>query len=69
MAHAHDPGDSRHGQALTVGGADRLVPLLPQFLAGFLPRRLALGVALGKGSQTGSGLWGLAFGSGDPGIV
>jgi hypothetical protein len=69
MAHAHDLGDGRHGQARAVGGPDSVVSLLPQFLAGLLPRGLALGVALGKGGQIGSGLRGLAFWSGDPLIV
>ena len=69
MAHAHDPGNRRHGQTLAVSRADSLVALLPQFFADLLQSGFALGVALGKGSETGPGLRGLAFSSGDSWIV
>jgi hypothetical protein len=69
MAHAQDLGDGSHRQAVLVGGADRLIPLLAQLVAGLVQRRLALGVLLGKGSQMSSGVGCLAFGSGDPRIV
>lgn len=69
MAHAHDTGDGGHGQALAVGHADGFVSLLPQFFASLLQGGFALGVALGKSGQAGSGLWCLAFSSGDSWIV
>jgi hypothetical protein len=69
VAHAHDPGNGRHRQALAVSRADGLVALLPQFFTGLLQSGFALGVALGKGSKTVSGVRGLAFSSGDAWIV
>jgi hypothetical protein len=69
VAHAHDLGDGLHGQALAVSRTDGFVPLLPQGFAGLLQGCFAFGVVLGEGGQTGSGLWGLAFRSGDLKIV
>ena len=69
MAHAHDPGDGRHRQALAVRGANRLVPLLLEGFLGLRQRSFALSVLLGESSQTASGLRGLAFRASDLKIV
>jgi hypothetical protein len=65
VAHAHDPGNRGHRQPLAVGHPDRLVPLAAQLGGLLFERGFALGVRLGKGGQTGFGVRGLAFGSGD----
>lgn len=69
VAHAHDPGNRRHWQSLAVGSADRLVPLVAQLGDSLVERGFALGIRLGEGCQACSGVWGLAFGSGDFPIV
>lgn len=69
VAHAHDLRNGGHRQAGVVGGPDSLVTGLTQFLGGPLQLGFALGVVLGKGRQATSGLGGLAFGTGDLGIV
>ena len=69
MADAHDLGDGLHGQTLAVGGADGLIPLVPEVFGGLLQGGFTPGVALSEGGQAGSGLGGLAFRSGYVGIV
>jgi hypothetical protein len=69
VAHAHDLGDGLHGQALAVGGTDGLIPPLPEVFAGCVQGGFALGVVLGKGSKTASGLGCMAFRASDLRIV
>ncbi len=69
MTHAHDLGDSLHRQAVAVGHSDGCVAFLAEGVGGLLQRRFTPGVVLGEGGQDGSGLWGLAFRTGDAGIV
>ena len=69
VAHAHDLSDGVHRQTIGVGGADRFVPFLLKCFTGLVKGCLALGVALGKGSQLSLGLGCLAFSSGDASIV
>jgi len=69
MAHAHDLGDGRHRQAVSVGRPDGFVALLAKVISGSLQRGFAVGVVLGEGHQTGSGFRGLTFGTGDLRIV
>lgn len=69
MAHAHELGNGRHRESRAIGRTNGRIPLAAQGFCGLLQRGLALGVVLGKGCQPGSGLWGLAFSSGDLEIV
>lgn len=69
MAHAHDLGDGRHREAVAVGLPDGSIPFGAQLVGGPIQLLLALGVLLDEGCEAGFGLWGLAFGAGDPWIV
>lgn len=69
MAHAHDLGNGRHGQALAIGRPYGFVSLVPELFGGLLQSCVAPGVVLGEGGQVGSGLGGVTFGAGDLGIV
>jgi hypothetical protein len=69
VAHAKDPGDHRHRQAVAVGGADRAVALGAEALGDLGLFGLALGVLCGEGIEPGEGVGGLALGAGDAPIV
>jgi hypothetical protein len=69
VAHAHDLRDGLHGEAVVVGGSDGLIALAAQVFACLVEYGFLLGVALGKGCESGLGFGCLAFWSGDPRIV
>jgi hypothetical protein len=69
MTHAHDLGDGLHGQATFVGHSYGFVALVAEHFGSLLQGCFALGVVLGEGSEAGSGLGSVAFGTGDLGIV